>query len=333
MPLEKILVADNVDKVCIDLLAKYEFVIDCKFKLSENELINEIPNYDAIIVRSETKVTEKIINAGAKGNLKVIGRAGIGVDNIDVTAATASNILVINAPFGNSLSAAELTCSLITTLARHVIPSTISLKDGKWDRKIYMGTELSGKTLAIIGLGRIGREVAHRMNAFNMKVIGFDPIVTADDAAKFNVDWKKLEEIWPVADYITVHVPLNNKTENLMNNHVFSLCKKGVKVINVARGGIINEEDLFNALEDGRCAAAGLDVYVEEPPKSEITWKLIKHKNVVATPHLGASTKEAQVRVAEEIATQLIRLAGKNKDFSLSGIVNQSVMCNNSLFQ
>nr|CAH7723281.1 unnamed protein product [Callosobruchus chinensis] len=323
MDITKVLVADAVDASCVDLLKKFSIQVDCKYKLPKEQLIAEIPNYNALIVRSDTKVTADVIAAGK--NLKVIGRAGAGVDNIDVKAATAKNILVLNTPGGNAISACELTCSLITTLARNVVPGAASLKAGRWDRKLYSGHELYGKTLAILGLGRIGKEVALRMQAWGMKTIGYDPIVSAQDAKKFNVESLTLEQIWPQADYITVHTPLIPATRNLICSAVLNKCKKGVRIVNVARGGIINETDLLSALNSGQCGGAALDVFEQEPPVDKITWELIKHDKVVATPHLGASTTEAQIRVAVEIAEQIVALTKKSKEYSVGGVVNRDV--------
>ncbi|XP_018319449.1 D-3-phosphoglycerate dehydrogenase [Agrilus planipennis] len=327
MKIEKVFVADAVDKSCVDLLKENGIDVVCKYKLSKEQLIQEIPNYDGLIVRSDTKVSRDVIEAGQK--LKVIGRAGAGVDNIDVTASTEKNILVLNTPGGNAISACELTCTLIANLSRNVVPATASLKAGRWDRKLYSGHELYGKTLAIVGLGRIGREVATRMQAFGMKTIGYDPLVNSEDAAKFGVEFLELDQLWPRADYITVHVPLIPQTRNLINDKVFSVSKKGVRVVNVARGGIIDENALLKALEDGRCGGAALDVYEQEPPTDSVTLKLIQHPKVVATPHLGASTAEAQVRVAVEIAEQFVALTGKNPIYSnISGVVNNAVLKN-----
>lgn len=193
-------------------------------------------------------------------------------------------------PGGNSISACELTCLLIGSLARPIVPAGKSMKDGKWDRKLYAGSELYGKTLAILGLGRIGREVGIRMNAFGMKVIGFDPITTAQEAKAAGIEKMELDQIWPLADYITVHTPLIPATRNLINTESLGKCKRGVKVVNVARGGIINEADLLTALESGQCGGAAIDVFEQEPPTSDVTKALIQHPAVVATPHLGAST-------------------------------------------
>jgi len=263
-------------------------------------MLAEIPKHDGLIVRSATKVTADVIEAS---NLSIIGRAGTGTDNIDSTAATQKGVIVMNTPGGNTISAAELTCAMICGLSRNMAAANVSMKEGRWDRKLFMGEELQGKTLAIIGLGRIGREVASRMRSFGMTTIGFDPLVSAEESAKFDVTSYPMEQLWPLADYITVHVPLIAPTRNLINADVFSRCKKGVKVINCARGGIIDEDALLEALKTGQCGGAGLDVFVSEPPKD---YTLAKHPNVLATPHLGASTTEAQTRVAEEIAQQFI---------------------------
>ncbi|XP_019873287.2 D-3-phosphoglycerate dehydrogenase [Aethina tumida] len=327
MDIKKVLVADAVDSACTDLLKKHGIQVDCKYKLPKDQLIKEIPSYDGLIVRSDTKVSADVIAAAT--NLKVIGRAGAGVDTIDVAAATNKNVLVLNTPGGNSISACELTCALITNLARNVAAAADSLKAGRWDRKLYSGHELYGKTLAIIGLGRIGKEVAIRMQSWGMRTIGFDPIVSAEEARQFNVESLSLEQIWPQADYITVHTPLIPQTRNLINSKVFNVCKKGVRIVNVARGGIISEADLLEALKSGQCGGAALDVFEQEPPTDAVTLELIKHPKVVATPHLGASTTEAQIRVAVEISEQFIALTGKSKEYTTTpGVVNRTVLEN-----
>lgn len=325
MEIKRVLVADAVDQACVDLLTQNAINVDCKYKLSKEQLIQEIGNYDGLIVRSDTKVTAEVIAAGT--NLKVIGRAGAGVDNIDVEAATKKNIIVLNTPGGNAISACELTCTLITSLARHVVPGAASLKAGRWDRKLYAGHEIHGKVLGIIGLGRIGREVATRLQAWGMKTVGYDPIVSAEDAAKFNVEFLELEKIWPIADYVTLHTPLIPQTRNMINQKVFNTAKKGMRIVNVARGGIIDEAALLEALENGQCGGAALDVFEQEPPTNPITLKLIQHPKVVATPHLGASTSEAQVRVAVEVAEQFVALTGKSSKFTTTpGVINPAVL-------
>ncbi|KAF6197947.1 hypothetical protein GE061_007690 [Apolygus lucorum] len=316
--LKKVLISDAVDETCVQLLKKHGLQVTCKYKLSQEELIKEIPEYDALIVRSDTKVRAEVLAAATK--LRVVGRAGTGVDNIDTEAATRRGVVVLNTPGGNSISACELTCALITSLARNVSPGSQSLKEGRWDRKLYTGEELSGKTLGVLGLGRIGREVASRMAAFGMKIVGFDPMVTAGSIP--NVEVVNLEQVWPVADYITVHTPLIPQTRNLINEVSLSKCKKGVKIINVARGGIVDEKGLLAALKVGNCGGAALDVFSEEPPKSPGLLELIRHPKVLATPHLGASTAEAQVRVAVEIAEQFIALNDPDSGYQVTGAVN-----------
>ncbi|KAK7939549.1 hypothetical protein WMY93_002875 [Mugilogobius chulae] len=275
-------------------------------------------DYDGLVVRSATKVTADVINAAS--NLKIIGRAGTGVDNVDVDAATKKGIIVMNTPSGNTISAAELTCALIMSLSRHVPQAAMSMKAGKWDRKKFMGAELYGKVLGIIGLGRIGKEVASRMQSFGMKTIGYDPITPPEVSASWGVEQMSLEQLWPQCDYITLHTPLMPSTVGLLNDETFAKCKKGVRVVNCARGGIIDEAALLRALESGQCGGAGLDVFVEEPPKDRA---LLDHPNVIGCPHLGASTKEAQARCGQDIALQIVDMVkGKN----LIGAVNAQVL-------
>ncbi|KAK9501144.1 hypothetical protein O3M35_002240 [Rhynocoris fuscipes] len=324
IPLKKILVSDAVDNTCVELLRKHGLDVTCKYKMTKEELIQEIQDYDGLIVRSDTKVRADVLAAATK--LRVVGRAGTGVDNIDTEAATRKGVIVLNTPGGNSISACELTCALITSLARNVAAGSQSLKEGRWDRKLYTGEELSGKTLAVLGLGRIGREVSIRMRSFGMRVLGFDPMVSREQAAEFGVEKLELDQIWPKADYITVHTPLIPQTRNLINEESISKCKKGVKIVNVARGGIVDEEALLAALKDGRCGGAALDVFSEEPPQSPQLIELIKHPKVLATPHLGASTAEAQVRVAVEIAEQFIAMADPESGYSVTGVVNAPVL-------
>ncbi|CAH3168244.1 unnamed protein product [Porites evermanni] len=320
LDLKRVLISDSVDSCCKTILETNGIVVDLKTKLTKEELLAEIPNYDGLIVRSATKVTADVIKAGNK--LKIIGRAGTGVDNIDIPAASLQGVIVMNTPGGNTLSAAEHTCVLISTLARHIPQAAASMKEGKWDRKKYMGSELFGKTLAIVGLGRIGREVAHRMQSYGMTTIGYDPLVPADEAAKFNIEWMELDQLWPKADYITVHTPLIPQTRGLLGDKTFPLCKKGVYVVNCARGGIIDEASLLRSLESGQCGGAALDVYETEPPTG-VSGQLVQHPNVIACPHLGASTVEAQTRVAKEIAEQFVDAAqGK----SLFGVVNAAFL-------
>ncbi|XP_074659639.1 D-3-phosphoglycerate dehydrogenase-like [Tubulanus polymorphus] len=318
--IKNVLISDEVDPKCVDILKQNGIDVVKNTKLSKQQLIDEIKNYDGLIVRSATKVTSEILDAAT--NLKIIGRAGTGVDNIDTKTATKKGVIVMNTPGGNTISAAEHTCAMILALSRHIPQGHTSMQAGKWDRKKYMGNEVQGKTLAIIGLGRIGKEVALRMQSFGMRTIGFDPIIPGEVSAEFGVQWLPLEEIWPQADYVTVHTPLIPQTRNLIGKEVFSKCKKGLRVVNVARGGIIDEDALIPALDAGQCGGAALDVFIEEPPTNQ---KLVQHPLVVSTPHLGASTAEAQSRVAEEIAQQFVdTVNGK----SLFGAINAPAMSN-----
>ncbi|CAH1237908.1 PHGDH [Branchiostoma lanceolatum] len=299
--IKKILISDSVAPECKEVLEKAGIVVEMKTDMTKDELCGKIKGYDGLIVRSATKVTADVIEAS--DCLKIVGRAGTGVDNVDIPSATKKNVVVMNTPGGNTLSAAEHTCFLIGSLARQIPQAHMSMKEGRWDRKKFMGNELYGKTLGIIGLGRIGKEVALRMQAFGMTTIGFDPIIDAKTASEFNVEWMSLEDLWPKCDYITVHVPLIPQTANLMNSAVFAKCKKGLKVLNVSRGGIISETDLLKALDDGVIAGAAIDTWEQEPTTNTA---LVNHPNVIAVPHLGANTREGQRRCAIEIAEQIV---------------------------
>ncbi|XP_076167662.1 hydroxypyruvate reductase [Ptiloglossa arizonensis] len=322
--IRSVLISDPVDASCADLLVSHGILVTTKNKLSKEELIEELQNHDALIVRSETKVTSDVF--ARCPNLRVVGRAGTGVDNIDLPAATRKGVIVLNTPGGNSISACELTCALISALARNVAQAARSLKEGRWERKQYSGFELSGKTLGVLGMGRIGREVARRMQSFGMRVIAFDPILTAEEAKRLEVEKLSLDEIWPLADYITVHTPLIPQTRNLINSTTLAKCKKGVRIVNVARGGIVDEEALLSSLKSGHCGGAALDVFVQEPPTNPVSLELIAHPQVVATPHLGASTAEAQERVALEIAQQFLALSGKSSRYAVTGVVNAPIL-------
>uniref|UniRef100_A0A8K9Y6A9 Phosphoglycerate dehydrogenase n=1 Tax=Oncorhynchus mykiss TaxID=8022 RepID=A0A8K9Y6A9_ONCMY len=299
--IKRILISESVDPCCKNILQENGIQVTEKQNMSKDDLIAEIKDYDGLVVRSATKVTADVIKAA--GNLKIIGRAGTGVDNVDVDAATIKGIIVMNTPSGNTISAAELTCTLLMSLSRNVPQAAMSMKAGNWDRKKFMGTELYGKILGIVGLGRIGKEVATRMQSFGMKTIGYDPITPPEVTATWGVEQMSLEQLWPQCDYITVHTPLMPSTAGLLNDTSFAKCKKGVKVVNCARGGIIDEDALLRALESRQCGGAGLDVFVEEPPKNRA---LVNHPNVISCPHLGASTKEAQARCGQDIALQIV---------------------------
>uniref|UniRef100_A0A8C9F326 D-3-phosphoglycerate dehydrogenase n=1 Tax=Pavo cristatus TaxID=9049 RepID=A0A8C9F326_PAVCR len=312
--LQKVLISDSLDPCCRDILQAGGIQVLEKPGLSKEELLQEIRDCDGLIVRSATKVSADVLEAA--GRLQVVGRAGTGVDNVDVEAATRKGVLVMNTPTGNSLSAAELTCGMILCLARQIPQAAASMKEGKWDRKKYMGMELNGKTLGVLGLGRIGREVATRMQAFGMKTIGYDPIITPEASAAFGVEQLPLEQIWPRCDFITVHTPLLPSTTGLLNDSTFAKCRRGVQVVNCARGGIVDEGALLRALHSGQCGGAALDVFTQEPPRDR---DLVDHPNVICCPHLGASTQEAQSRCGKEIAMQIVDMAtGKG----LVGVVN-----------
>ncbi len=287
--------------------------------ISRDEIKKVIQDYNGLIVRSETQVDSELISL--MNNMEVIGRAGTGVDNIDVDAATRKGIIVMNTPGGNTISTAEHTMALMVSMCRNIAQANQSMRAGKWDRKTYKGTELHSKTLGIIGLGKIGREVAVRSKAFGMKVIAFDPVVSEELANKLEVDLVDLNTVFEKSDIITLHVPLNDETKNLISASTLQKCKDGVKIINCARGGIVNEEDLVSALDSGKVSAAAFDVYETEPP--DFSGKLINHPKIVATPHLGASTDEAQEKVALQIAEQIIELFQKK---SVRGVVNAAAI-------
>lgn len=294
----KILVSDPLAQEGIDLLKKVsEFQVDVKHKLPHEELKKIIKDYDALLVRSETKVTKDIIESADK--LKLIGRAGVGLDNVDLEAASKRGIIVMNTPGGNTMSTAEHTMSLLLSLSRNIPQADASMRKGEWERKKFMGVEVYGKTLGIIGLGRIGSEVAKRALAFGMKVIAYDPFLSVEKAKELGVEVVELKGIFKRSDYITVHTPLTDQTKNIINNDTISTMKQGVRIINCARGGIIDENAIIEGIKSGKIAGAAFDVYEKEPPKEN---SLLSCERLVLTPHLGASTEEAQINVAVEIA-------------------------------
>jgi len=298
----KILITDPLAEEGIERLRCEEgFEVRKKVGLKEEELINLIADYHALIIRSETKVTARVIEAAR--NLKVIGRAGTGVDNIDIESATKKGIVVMNAPEGNTISAAEHTISMMLALSRNIPQANASLKRGEWDRKKFMGTEVYGKTLGIIGLGRIGREVARRAQGLKMRVVAYDPFISKEKAEEMGVCLLSLEELLPQVDFLSIHTPLTSQTRGLIGEREISLMKRGVRIINCARGGIIQEDALYQALKAGKIKGAALDVFEKGKPFDS---PLLKLDSVILTPHLGASTEEAQKRVAMDIATQVI---------------------------
>ena len=297
----KALISDKVDPGCVDILQRHPGIeVDVKTDLSPDDLIDIIGGYEALIVRSNTQVTEDVIAAATR--LRVIGRAGAGVDNIDVEAATRRGIVVMNTPGGNSVSTAEHSFSMLLALARNLPQATASLKSGKWERSRYTGVELAGKTLGVIGLGKVGREVAQMGLAFKMKVLGHDPYVSEESTGSFVTQLAPLEQLYAESDFITLHLPLTAQTQYFISDDQFNSCKDGVRIVNCARGGIVEEAALLRALQSGKVAGAALDVYESEPPQNT---ELLNHENLICTPHLAASTKEAQTSVALQVAEQV----------------------------
>jgi D-3-phosphoglycerate dehydrogenase len=297
-----VLLLDGVSPACGEILRSRGINAVQPAKVSAEELLSIIPEYHGMIVRSATKVTREVLQAGK--NLKVVGRAGVGIDNIDLKAATESGVLVMNTPDGNTISTAEHTCGLIMALSRNIPNAVQSLKEGRWDRKTFVGIEVFDKTLGIVGLGKIGSNVAKRMNAFGMKVIGYDPFTSPERALEMGVELVTLEELLKRSDFVTLHTPLTDKTKGLISMKNASMLKKGVRIVNCARGGIIEESDIHALLDSGVVAGMALDVYTSEPPTPEL-YEILKHPKLVTTPHLGASTEEAQEKVAEQMAVQL----------------------------
>ncbi len=304
----RILISDSLAEEGVKILKKEKgFRVDVKTKLTPEELKKIISGYDALIVRSQTKVTKDIIKNA--GKLKFIARAGVGLDNVDVNEASKRGIIVMNAPGGNTVSTAEHTFSLILALSRNIPQADRSLKKGEWNRKKFMGVELYGKTLGIIGLGRIGAEVARRALSFKMKVIAHDPFLLQERAASLGVESVSIDTLFRKSDFITVHTPLTTRTRHVIGGENLKKMKKGVRIVNCARGGIVDEKALVEAIEAGRVAGAALDVYESEPPGEA---RIISMDRVVTTPHLGASTEEAQVNVAIDVA-EALKDALKNK--------------------
>ena len=293
----KVLVSDKVSELGVDILQK-EFQVDVKLKLSPEELIEIIPEYDALVVRSETKVTKEVLEVATK--LKAIGRAGVGVDNIDVETASKKGIIVVNAPDGNTVAATEHTMAMMLAMARNVPQAYSSMLEGRWDRAKFTGVEMRDKTLAILGLGRIGTGVAKRALAMEMNIIGYDPFITEARAKAIGVKLATLDEIWEAADFITLHMPLSKENKYLLNKDTFAKMKKGVRIINCARGPIINEADLAQAVKDGIVKGAAIDVFEKEPIDPDNP--LVGLEGVILTPHLGASTEEAQINVAIDVS-------------------------------
>ncbi|MFH1777187.1 MAG: phosphoglycerate dehydrogenase [Candidatus Omnitrophota bacterium] len=298
----KILVTDPISEEGLNILKQEKDVdVDIKLNPPAEELKKIIADYDAWILRSGTKVTKDIIDAAVK--LRVIGRAGVGLDNVDSEAATKRGIIVMNTPGGNTISTAEHTMSMMLALSRNIPQADASLRSGRWERKKFTGVELFGKTLGIIGLGRIGREVAKRALSFNMRVVAYDPFLSKERTSKLEIESIDLEELLQISDYITTHTPLTQDTKHLISQTAFKMMKKGVKIVNCARGGIVDEKALYEAIKEGIVSGAALDVFEKEPPNDNC---LLKLENVIVTPHLGASTEEAQINVSVEVCRQVV---------------------------
>lgn len=310
----KILVADDVSDSGLQPLRDANFDVDKQAGLSVDELLAAVAGCQGLVVRSETKVTSQVMDAASE--LRVIGRAGVGVDNIDVAAATARGIVVMNAPDGNTITTAEHTMALLVALARNVAQANSSLKSGKWARKGFIGVELAGKTLGIVGLGRIGKAVAARARAFGMQIVAFDPFIAPDQARDLEIEVAPLNEVFARADFLTVHTPLTADTRGIVGAQAFAQMKPGVRVVNCARGGLVDEAALHEAIKAGIVAGAALDVFEKEPPANDNP--LLGLDEVIVTPHLGASTTEAQEGVAFTVAEQM-------RDYLLTGALRGAV--------
>lgn len=306
----KVLITDKINQTAVDIVKKVAEV-DNLPTMSEEELCKVIGNYDALLIRSQTKVTDAIIEAGK--NLKIIGRAGVGVDNIDLNSATSHGVIVVNSPDGNTHAAAEHALAMMFAMARNIPDANVSIKQGKWERSLFTGVEVYGKTLGVIGFGKIGQHVSKTALALGMKLFVYDPYTTKENVVEFGGTYvENLDDFWPMCDFITLHVPKTKETANMINKETIAKMKKGVRIINCARGGIINEQDLKDAVESGYIGGIAIDVFEDE--KNIANCPLIKlGKNAILTPHLGASTDEAQVNVAIDVAQQVVEvLSGRS---------------------
>jgi D-3-phosphoglycerate dehydrogenase len=309
----KILVLEGMTDRGLQILKAEGWTVDMKKAMPPEELVKIVEPYHAMTLRSSSKITPEVVDAAK--NLKVVGRPGVGVDNVNLAAATRRGIVVMNSPGGNLVSTAELACALIFAVARNVAQADASIKSEVWDRKSFAGVELNGKRLGVVGFGRIGREVAARCQALGMEACAFDPFVAPAVAEKARVRLVSFDELLQTSDFITLHTTLTPETRHLIGKEALAKVKPGVRIVNAARGALIDDEALLAALESGRVAGAALDVHSQEPPKD---WRLAKHPRVVATPHVGASTVEAQERVGTDIAVQV-------RDFLKGGVIQQAV--------
>ncbi len=296
----KVLISDKLSPKAKEIFESNNIEADVKVGMSEEELIACIGEYDGLAIRSATQVNEKVLKAAK--NLKVVGRAGIGVDNVDIKAATANGVVVMNTPFGNSVTTAEHSISMMMAMARKIPQANASTHDGKWEKSKFMGTELSGKTLGLIGCGNIGSIVADRAQGLKMKVMAYDPFLSVEHATSINVEKVELDDLLARADVISLHTPLNDATRHILNKDSLAKTRQGVMIVNCARGGLVVEADLKAAIESGQVAAAAFDVFEEEPAKENVLFGL---EQVICTPHLGASTSEAQENVAIQVAEQM----------------------------
>lgn len=307
----KVLVSDPISDLGIQqLMDAADVQVEKKTGLGEDELAAIIGEYDALLVRSQTRVTEKIMEAGTK--LKVVGRAGVGVDNIDLEAATKRGIIVINAPDGNTITTCEHTFAMMMALARHIPQAYAKTIGGVWDRKSFLGVELRNKTLGVLGMGRIGSEVAKRAKAFGMNILAFDPFLTQERAEKMEVKLASVDDIVRNADFMTVHTPLTPDTRHMISRPQFEVMKKGMRIVNCARGGIIDERALVEAIDEGIVAGAAFDVFESEPPQQDHPF--LNHPKIIVTPHLGASTVEAQENVAIDVSEEVLHIL-RNEPF------------------
>jgi D-3-phosphoglycerate dehydrogenase / 2-oxoglutarate reductase len=309
----KVLISDNLSPRAAEIFRDRGVDVDVKVGMTPEELIACIGDYDGLAIRSATKVREEVLEAAT--NLKVIGRAGIGVDNVDINAASARGVVVMNTPFGNSITTAEHAIALMFALARQIPAADQSTQSGKWEKSRFMGVELTGKTLGVIGCGNIGSIVAERALGLRMKVVAYDPYLSPERASSLGVEKAELDELLRRADFITLHTPLTDSTRDILNADAFAKAKKGVRIVNCARGELIVEADLMAALESGQVGGVAVDVYSVEPPEN---YSLFGHDNVVATPHLGAATTEAQEKVALQVAEQM-------SDFLVDGAVVNAI--------
>jgi D-3-phosphoglycerate dehydrogenase len=309
----KVLISDNLSTRGVEILKKAGLEVEFRSKTSAEEIEKMIGDYDALIIRSATKVTAALLEKASK--LKVIGRAGSGLDNVDTPAATKKGVVVMNTPGGNTVTTAEHTIGMIFACARMIPQAYASMKAGKWEKKKFEGVELFDKTLGIVGLGAIGGVVANRCTALGMKILAYDPFISTEKAKQLGIELADLETIYKRSDFITVHTPKTKETAGLINKDTIAKMKDGVRIINCARGGIVNEADLFEALKSGKVAAAAFDVFEKEPPENH---PLMTLDNFIATPHLGASTKEAQENVATAVAEQIV-------DYLIAGTVRNAV--------